>query len=276
MSWSVSSEHIPYARGPLRARPLGNLAATLMGVAAILVLMGSLAFVRSPQDVAEIPPASAKLAEERPAPTAPVVETPARAAFDLDDPGLAGLQRLSVSSPTQSGGRQDTLARGAFDGGKLFLRLDMLQPAGDKIGSSDFFLDMAREAARTGLAVIRIGRPTQIAARAGAFEAADIRLAPRDGNPAGERSCLALRLVNSKLSMEIAGLGCSGAAETIDRRAMACLLDRLYYLPTGDDRALAKALPRPEDGASCLSAPAPARRAESAPAAPQKRAAARH
>lgn len=276
MSWSVSGDDFSaYGSGPLRARPLGSLAATSIGLAAILVLAGSFVFLHGPAT----PPAEIEAAVEIPPPALPLktaAPAPAerKAAFELDAPELAAEKTISFEPPLQAGGRQESMIYGAFDSGRLFLRLDILQPTGDKLGNSDFFLDMARHAAQAGLSVARIAQPTPLMARAGAFEAADIRLSQRRADGAAgatERTCLGVRLINTKLSMEIAGLACGAAAKPLDRRMMGCLLDRLYYLPGGPDDALRKAFAKAE-GASCLQA------ADAAPAArpAAKKRAARH
>jgi len=273
MSLSVSGDDLPYVSGaPLRARPLGNLAASLMGVAALLVLAGSLAFVRAPQDATAAAPPAAVVAHA----PAPVVAPERVAAFRLEAPEIDKEPKITFDPPLPSGGRQETHAFGAFDTGRHYLRLDILQPAGEKLGNSDFFLDVARHAAQAGLGVVRIGQPTPLVTRAGAFEAAEIKLSLREGGvaaaAAGERSCLAVRLVNASLSMEIAGIACGAGAKPMDRRALGCLLDRVYYLPSGDNRALARSFPKVE-GPGCLGA-APASEAEQpAKQAPKKRAA---
>ncbi|WP_018266877.1 hypothetical protein [Methylosinus sp. LW4] len=281
MSLSASSgDDLPYASGPLRARPLGNLAAVSMGVAALLVLLAALAFVRAPSQEAATAPAAAPTASPAPryanAPaSAPAAPAERVAAFRLEAPEIDKDPKITFDQPLPSGGRQETHAFGAFDTGRPYLRLDILQPAGEKLGNSDFFLDVARHAAQAGLGVVRIGQPTPLVTRAGAFEAAEIKLSLREGGvaaaAAGERSCLAMRLVNASLSMEIAGIACGAGAKPIDRRAMGCLLDRIYYLPAGDNKALARSFPKTE-GPGCLAA-APASDGEPAKPAAKKRAA---
>lgn len=299
MSWSVSDEEFPvYSSGALRARPLGSLAASLMGVAAIAVLVGALAVARfsqgepAPSQAAaeSAPPVAAKTAAAKSVATRTDIFAPPQsgsgaiarqaAGFDLDVAELAKEKKVSASPPPQSGGRRETLSLGEFESGKLYLRLDILQPAGEKLGNSDFFLDMTRHAAQAGLAVSRIGQPTPLASRVGAFESADIRLSQNGGGSAplaaGERGCLAVRLINSKLSIEIAGLACGAGARPIDRRTMSCLLDRLYYLPGGDDKALERAFAKadPDRGQGCFAPAAPADAEAGARPAPKKRAAA--
>jgi hypothetical protein len=279
MSWSASDEDIcAHENGPLRARPLGSLAASSIGIASILILAGSVLFLRPAEllidelPTATIPQRPALPAKaEAPAPVAP------KAAFDLDVPELAKEKTLSFEPPLQAGGRQEQMTFGAFDAGRFYLRLDILQPTGAKLGNSDFFLGMARHAAQAGLSVARIAQPTPLSTRAGAFEAADIRLSQRngDGGAAGatERTCLAVRLIDPKLSLEIAGLGCGAAGRPLDRRVMSCLLDHVTYLPGGADDGLRRAFPKAE-GQSCFAAPVAEAQGGARPAA--KKRAARH
>lgn len=297
MSWTVSDEEFSvYSRDVLRARPLGSLAASLMGVAAIAILTGALWFVgAAPVELAQSsPPASAPRAPAQTS-AAPIGSTRGgsgaaveqAAGFDLDAPEFAKEKKsFSVQRREPGGTRQDTLAFGEFENGRPYLRLDVLQTVGEKLGNSDFYLDMARHAARADLAVTRIGPPTPLTSRFGAFKSADIRVsrtgeggAPTAG---GERGCLAVRLLNSKLSIEIAGLACGAAGKPFDRRAMGCILDRLQYVPGGDNKALEQLFLKAEleRGQGCVAAPAappPAKSGEAEAGGRKKRGAtARH
>lgn len=274
MSWTVSDEEFSaYPCEILRARPLGALAASLMGVSAIAVLAGALLFVRpaveAPQSAAA--PAAARSASATgssasmnaeifaTAPS-PVPVAKRSAAFDIDAAELAKEKKAYSLQQREGGGRQDTVSFGEFDGGKFYLRLDILQTPGEKLGNSDFYLDMARHAAQAGLTVARIGQPSPLASRFGAFESADIRLSQTsdDAAPAvaGERACLAVRLLNAKFAVEITGLACGAGAKPIDRRTVSCLLDRLQYAPGGEDKGLERLFSKTEDrGQSCFAAP---------------------
>ncbi|PWB83627.1 MAG: hypothetical protein C3F11_05680 [Methylocystaceae bacterium] len=294
MSWTVSDEQFSaYSHDVLRARPLGSLAASAMGVVSIAILAGALLFVRaSPVEVASSssPPVAAPPlpTQVSSGPAAPARGGPSAAiaqvvGVDLDAPEFAKEKKsFSVQRPEPGGGRQDTLVFGEFESGKPYLRLDILQTVGEKLGNSDFYLDMARHAARADLAVTRIAPPVPLTSRFGAFESADIRVSQIDRGGAlaagGERNCLAVRLLNAKLSIEIAGLACGAAGKPFDRRATGCVLDRLQYVVGSDNRALEQFFrnAEPERGQGCVAAPAapPAKSTEAQAAAHKKRAAA--
>jgi hypothetical protein len=46
-----------------------------------------------------------------------------------------------------------------------------------------------------------------------------------------------MRLIGGKRSVEIAGVACGAPSKPIDRRALGCILDRLDYLPNGENVA---------------------------------------
>lgn len=249
MSWAASNDEFSVFPGEvLRARPLGSLAAALIGVVAIVVLVGCWLFVRPApvEPVAasfDIPaePAPARSAL-RAAPQSATAALARPAGVDLDAPDFVTEKKVSFTERDAGGGRRDTLVFGDFADGRFYLRLDALQPGGEKIGSSDFYLDMARHASRAGLAVVRIGPPAPLATRFGAFETAEMRAARAvEGGAAAagsERACLAFRLASPKSALELAGFSCGAGAKPLDRRTLGCLIDRLRYIPAAEDRLL--------------------------------------
>ncbi|MGA8169534.1 MAG: hypothetical protein WB816_01660 [Methylocystis sp.] len=227
---------------PLHARPAGNIAAAMIGVVAFLVLGVAMIFFK-PQPTTEARREAAPVPGDftpSPAGNAPVKQYNA---FDLNAPEFAKEKKaLSSRRIEDSGGREDSLTLGDFALGGPYLRLDIRQTSADKRGNPDFFLEMTRHAAQAGLAVGKIGQRSPLASRFGSFEAADIRLSQQaagDGAPT-ERACLALRLISGKQPVEIAGVACGDAAKPLDRRALGCILDRLDYLPNGENAAFDK------------------------------------
>ncbi|MGA9825438.1 MAG: hypothetical protein WBQ53_11465 [Methylocystis sp.] len=230
----------PGAR-PLYARPTGNLAAAMIGVVAVTVLGVAAVFFKPPPpivasadnggrndsgDIARAP---------SPAPTAKQ-----NAVFDLTAPEFAKETKVLSSRRLEGGdGREDSLTLGEFTPGGPYLRLDFRETPADKRGNPDFFLDMTRHATQAGLTVVKISQLSPLASRFGSFETAEIRLSQKTSgeSAATERACLALRLIGGKRSVEIAGVACGAPAKPIDRRALGCILDRLDYLPNGENAA---------------------------------------
>jgi hypothetical protein len=227
--------------GPLYARPTGNLAAAMIGVVAVAVLGAAAIFVK-PQPAIEASADNGGRKDsgdiaQAPGP-APIAKQ--NAAFDLTAPEFAK-ETKALSSRRLEGGdaREDSLTLGEFASGGPYLRLDIRETPADKRGNPDFFLDMTRHAAQAGLAVVKISQLSPLASRFGSFETADIRLSQKAGGESAptERACLALRLMGAKHTVEIAGVACGAPAKPIDRRALGCILDRLDYVPNGENAA---------------------------------------
>jgi hypothetical protein len=229
----------PGAR-PLYARPLGNLAAAMIGVAALMVLGAALVLVdnRPPVEAQTDGDGLQALATAIAAPeTAGAVKK--YAAFDLSSPEFAKEKKSFTTRQLEGGLREDNLTLGQFASGEPYLRLDIRQTNGEKRGVPDFYLDLARHAASAGLSVAKISQPTQLSTRFGSFEVADIRLSQASGEVAPtERACLAMRLAGARQPVEIAGLSCGAPGKPLDRRALGCILDRLDYMPNGDNKTL--------------------------------------
>jgi len=245
--------HRPYA--PLRARPGGARAAIGMGVSATLILLAALVLLPRKSKLPE-PNVAAKREAPRVSPAPPskisakisleAVEASALmakpfSAFDIAAPQFNREKKTIAARDDENGsGRIDTITIGQFAMGAPFVRVDIHQDIADKEKTSDFFLDMTRHAAQSGLNVAKIGQPSALITRFGAFETADIRLSQpaADGVAASERSCLATRFIDGKLALEIAGLACAEGARPIDRVALACVLDNIAYAANPDKPAL--------------------------------------
>ena len=80
--------------------------------------------------------------------------------------------------------------------------------------------------------MIRTARPATVATKLGTLETAEIVLA--DGL---ERPCLAFRL-RSETGLSLHGWHCAAGGQAPDRAEVACLVDRLAVLPSGDDATL--------------------------------------
>ncbi len=143
------------------------------------------------------------------------------------------------------GGREDTLAFGpASPGDEPSLRLAIYRIGQEAAPHPRFFVDMARLAAQAGLAVTHSAQPGGMATRFGAFETADISLT----SPRGEAACLGYRLEAPAPGLRIAGYACGAPGRPMDRRTLACVLDRLDLVSAGDDQPLARFFVAAEQG----------------------------
>lgn len=242
----------PYRMGPLRARPAGVRAAMGMGAGAWVILLAAALLIRPPAEAPPVADAGDAAAAPDPAPEkiaakiladgdAPAAAARPAVSFDLDAPEFEREKRtVAVHEPDDGGGRVDSLTVGQFAMGAPFLRVDVHQDLESRATNPDFFLDMTRHAQRAGLSVARIGQRSALPTRFGSFETAEIRLSQPAGEEiaASERVCLAGRLVESNVPVEIAGIACGSAAKPIDRLAFGCIIDKLNYSASGDNKAL--------------------------------------
>lgn len=249
-------DYPPHGAGPLRARPAGVRAALGMGVSATFILLSAL-LSGAPRDVGVAETQAASPAATRSALARPgkfstkiavenIVEASAFvakpfSAFDIAAPEFEREKKtIAVRGGADGSGRIDSLTMGQFAAGAPFMRVDIHQDITEKETNADFFLDMARHAREVGLNVAKIGQPSALVTRFGAFETADIRLAQpaAEGVAASERSCLATRFIDGEQALEIAGLACGEAANPIDRVALGCIMERLNYTVSPDNAAL--------------------------------------
>jgi hypothetical protein len=93
---------------------------------------------------------------------------------------------------------------------------------------------MARQAARSGYAIVRYSQPELMTTRFGAFEVVDLVLGANGREPA----CAGFRLRIAEPALMIAGVACGSAAAPLKRADLACALERLDLVSAGEDRAL--------------------------------------
>ncbi|RTL89207.1 MAG: hypothetical protein EKK29_03810 [Hyphomicrobiales bacterium] len=234
--------------GPIHARPTGIRAALGMGVGASLILAFAALFARHPAPPATVADAGGPAAAQGPAkisakasmePDAAAAR--AVAALDLEAPEFEREKKtVAVGDAKDGGPRIDRLTVGQFAMAAPFLRVDIHPELDQWATHTDFFLDMTRHARDAGLNVAKIGQRSTLQTRFGAFETADIRLSQPGGEgvEASERACLAGRLVDANVPLEIAGIACGAAVKPIDRVAFACILDGLNYSSGSDNKAL--------------------------------------
>ncbi|MFY9656196.1 MAG: hypothetical protein WAK01_06375 [Methylocystis sp.] len=232
-------------QGPIQARPFGVLVSLGFGGLAFVVLLAFWAF-------------GGRSGESGPG---PVPEAPASVAaepaaqFELGAPEFTGLPR-AVASKDAGSVHIDSLTIGQFAQG-AFARFDLRQSSPDARANPDFTLDLAHEAEQAGLKIAKSGQPSPFASRFGAFEAAEARIS--GNSPAGtslDRDCQMLRLAGAKLGVEIVGVVCADPGQTLDRRALGCLVDQLSFRSNGAATAMDKffLLAEPMRGQACAQA----------------------
>jgi hypothetical protein len=128
-----------------------------------------------------------------------------------------------------SGGRQDTLALGAFSDashGRISFIHGFNEPA------RSFFVQLVRQAAEAGLSVTRNAQSRLLATKFGPVETASVTLAGTT-----ERNCQAFRFADAEASFGFHGWLCGTDAQAVDESQLACFIDRIS-LAADDDPAL--------------------------------------
>ncbi len=135
------------------------------------------------------------------------------------------------------GGRQDTLTFGpARPGVAPGLRVSIYRYGTETPPDPRFFVEIARQAGQAGLSVTHSAQPGDLPTRFGLFQAADINLA----GASGEAACLGFQLEAARPGLRISGYACGSPDRPIDRRTLACALDRLDLLGAAGDPDLAR------------------------------------
>jgi hypothetical protein len=156
--------------------------------------------------------------------------------FDLAAPSLAREKRLyAARRHTTGGGREDVLTFGEFAGTGPFFRLAIYRHGAEKTADAAFFVDMARRGAQLGLSLSRANVAQTQATRFGDFETAAMTMT--EGGVTRD-SCRGFRFSASQLGLTIAGFFCGADDEAASAGALACLVNRLDLISSGEDSAL--------------------------------------
>lgn len=132
------------------------------------------------------------------------------------------------------GGRRDNLVLGDPAAAAPWFDVEIYRIGGEGARKTPLYNELARQSARSGHAIVRYSRPEVLETRFGTFELVDLVLGAQGREPA----CAGFRLRPEKPALIIAGVACGGPALALDRRALACALDRIDLVASGDDREL--------------------------------------
>lgn len=183
---------------------------------------------------------------------APPPGAKARAAFVVDEQlapmltitGLDGSRvasRYLARAREGAGERWDTLTIGDESGDKPLFRVT-LRHGGETRARSSFFVDLARQSAELGAALLRAADPRPDASALGPIEWADMTLA----DPAGERACVGFRLLRGDASqvsgIAVSGIACGRSGAPIERAGLQCLIGALTPTNAGIQAGLGEVL----------------------------------
>ena len=155
-------------------------------------------------------------------------------AFALETTAFADRAALEVRVHGEGGGREDIFSFSSPGQVHGFASLVAYRPGAEAGPQQTFYLAFARRAAEAGFALARSAVPQPLPTKFGPAEAADVVFS--DGQT--QHACIAWRLDADAAELRLSGWTCAGPAQQIDRRAVACLVERLELAPGNGDRGL--------------------------------------
>jgi hypothetical protein len=156
------------------------------------------------------------------------------AVFTLASPEIEGLGIAHSARRHSSGEREDTLAFGQFSSAASFMQLTIARNRTDTTQTATFIVDTVRQTARVGLSAEKMTISSAVTTKFGMLETADGVLSAGDK----QRSCLLFRFSETPSPVRLSGWLCGAAPRPADRQQLACLIDRLHLVGSGEDREL--------------------------------------
>lgn len=154
--------------------------------------------------------------------------------YTLDAPELKGAPAEGEARRHARGGREDLLRFGTIEATTApYLALRVSRLVGDPGPSSTLFVDLVRQAAGAGLAVMRSRQSAMVTSKFGPVEVAAVDLA---AGP--QRACLGFRLLHPEVGFRLQGWLCGEGERPTDPAMLACVLDRLALANPAEDPAL--------------------------------------
>ena len=153
----------------------------------------------------------------------------------MDAPQLKALPIALSARRNAAGAREDTLTFGWFDQDtEAHLRVVVHRSTQPEPHDISLFLDLARRASgAAGLAVTRSTPPEGLATKFGLMETSEVTL-----SDSAERACLAFRFAHGEIGFRLVGWHCPARRQAIDRKVLACTVDRLSLAEAGNDEPL--------------------------------------
>lgn len=201
------------------------------------IVAAVLAYLAQPQAPprAETPATPVRQTDARSPPPAWTPIARPLAIYGIDAPALKSLPVALSARRNTAGAREDTLAFGWFDqDNETHLRIVLQRSTQPEPLDASLFLDLARRASgAAGLAVTRSTPPEGLATKFGPMETSEVTL-----SDAAERACLAFRFAHQEIGFRLVGWHCPAKGQAIDRKVLACTVDRLSLAEAGNDEPL--------------------------------------
>jgi hypothetical protein len=132
--------------------------------------------------------------------------------------------------------RWDTLTFGDAGGDEVLFRVT-LRSAKSALARASLFVELAKQSAEIGAAVVHATNPQFYAMVRGPVEIADVTLS----GSKGERPCLGFRFDHAQ-NVDLSGFACGAHGAALDRAALTRLVDRLSATESGMEAGLGDVL----------------------------------
>ncbi len=154
--------------------------------------------------------------------------------LSLEAPQFAGTSALYQARRNERGDQEDALNWHGAASAKPEAKVTLTRTISGGTPPS-LFIDMTRQQAERGMAVKKASQVGMLETKFGAMEVADMTFA--DANDQS-LACLAFRSAPKAASMKLSGWYCAPQGSAAERPELACLLDRLTLLKSGQDKDL--------------------------------------
>jgi hypothetical protein len=110
-----------------------------------------------------------------------------------------------------------------------------LTRSAEPTSAPSLFVDMTRRQAERGVSVTRSGAPGLVMTKFGAVEVSDMTFGDAGG---ASQACLAFRRLPEGHEPMLSGWVCAPQGQAVERPELACVIDRLSLLKSGEDQNL--------------------------------------
>jgi hypothetical protein len=154
-------------------------------------------------------------------------------AFEMSLPGAGEEQRYTIARHNEGGGRKDTIIFGEPGRTVHAMLVEIYRPGSEIESFADPASEVAVRTSALGLAGA-VKPTTPIETKFGPFAAMDFLI-----GPSGTGHCIGFQRAFDRARLQIAGFACS-LDSLVNREGIACALDRLTMLSSGNDPKVAE------------------------------------
>jgi hypothetical protein len=154
--------------------------------------------------------------------------------FSLEAQQVSGMSAQYVAKYTEQGHFQDSLNFVHPSQKSPDIRITLTRGAMRGLPPT-LYIDMIRQQSERGFAVSKAGQTDEMPSKFGPLEVADMTFSEGEKIP---RACLAFRSASSDAMINVSGWYCAAEMMAAERPELACVLDKVILLKSGQDKEL--------------------------------------